>query len=90
MKSRVSKSEVEPVTEKQIPRRNKDAVGGASPFATVREAAEWLRVSERTIRRWIKEELLPCDRFGRNVRITWEDLKIFAGRNLRKKTRHRK
>ena len=58
---------------------------GASPFATVREAAEWLRVSERTIRRWIKEGLLPCRHFGRTVRIAWKDLKDLPAKQIPKK-----
>ena len=79
MTSRETKSETKTVTGNLVPMRaDPHAREGASPFATVREAAEWLRVSERTIRRWIKEGSLPCRHFGRTVRIAWKDLRDFA------------
>ena len=81
MTSRANKSETEGLTAKLVPMRTEpDARGSVSPFATVREAAKWLRVSERTVRRWIKEGLLPCRHFGRTVRIAWKDLKDFASK----------
>ena len=80
MTRRANKSEKKPATAKLIRKMTEPARGDVSPFATVREAAKWLRVSERTIRRWIKEGLLPCRHFGRTVRIVWKDLRLFANK----------
>lgn len=41
---------------------------------TVREAAEYAKVSEQTIRRWIKEGRLKVYRAGRQIRIDESDL----------------
>ena len=41
---------------------------------TIAEAAETLRVSERTIRRWISAKSLTAHRFGRTWRIARRDL----------------
>jgi len=34
------------------------------PLWTLEEVAAYLRVSERTIRRWVRLEVIPCVRFG--------------------------
>ena len=48
---------------------------GSQPIAyTVREAAQMVRVSERTIRRAIAAGKLRPIRFGRAVRVPWESL----------------
>lgn len=39
------------------------------------EAAELLRVSEKTLDKWITEFDLPCIQFGRSVRFSVEALK---------------
>lgn len=36
----------------------------------VREVAELLRVDERTVRRWIVQEGLPCFRLGTRLRFS--------------------
>jgi excisionase family DNA binding protein len=43
-------------------------------FYTPKEAAELLKVSERTVRRWIEEGKLSAWRFGRQLRIPVEAL----------------
>ncbi len=46
----------------------------ALEFLTVKEASRVLRVSENTIRAWLKEGKLPGVRFGRVFRIPKEAL----------------
>jgi excisionase family DNA binding protein len=46
-------------------------------FFTVAEIAERLRVSTRTVRRWIETFELVSHRFGRAVRIAESDLNAF-------------
>ena len=43
-------------------------------FLTVKQVAERLNVSERTVWRWIRESRLKVKRFGRTVRISESDL----------------
>lgn len=47
-------------------------------FCTPKEVATWLKVSERTVRRWIEEGKLPARRFGRQLRIPAEALERFG------------
>ena len=44
---------------------------------TVAEVADQLRVSERSVRRWIKERELKAYRLGRAIRISEGDLRSF-------------
>ena len=46
----------------------------ALEFITPKEAAQILRVHERTVRRWIREGRLHARRFGRLVRIQRSEL----------------
>ncbi len=41
---------------------------------TVREVADYLRVSRVTVWRWCQEGILPASRIGRNWRIRRDDL----------------
>jgi excisionase family DNA binding protein len=43
-------------------------------YITPGQAAELLRVNERTVRRWIREGKLSARRFGRLLRIPKSDL----------------
>jgi excisionase family DNA binding protein len=45
---------------------------------TVKEAAEMLSLSERTIQRYLKSGELSCVRLGRSVRIELKDLEEFV------------
>jgi excisionase family DNA binding protein len=47
-----------------------------TPF-TVREAAEYLEISEITLRRWVKAGKLPSQRMGRNLLFDADELKAF-------------
>jgi excisionase family DNA binding protein len=47
-----------------------------APF-TVREAAEYLEISEITLRRWVKAGKLPSQRMGRNLLFDADELKAF-------------
>jgi excisionase family DNA binding protein len=49
----------------------------ALPLLTVDDIAERLRVSTRTVRRWIDDGTLPVLRLGRAVRIEERDLQFF-------------
>jgi excisionase family DNA binding protein len=46
-------------------------------YATLPEVAERLKVSRRTVYRWIKNGDLNAYQFGREYRITERDLKDF-------------
>lgn len=48
---------------------------------TVADVAGELSLSEKTIRRWIKNECLHIHRLGRVIRIAREDLTAFIGRH---------
>ena len=41
---------------------------------TLREVAEYLRVSEKTVRRWVAQRRIPCVRLGRAVRFVRGDV----------------
>lgn len=45
---------------------------------TVKQVAEELQFSEKTVRRWIDQAVLRVHRLGRGVRITPEDLAAFV------------
>jgi len=47
-----------------------------APF-TIKEAADYLEVSEITIRRWIKAGKIPFQRMGRNLLLDVDTLKSF-------------
>jgi excisionase family DNA binding protein len=47
-------------------------------FFTVKEVARRLRVSTKTVRRWIDQEKLKCVRLGRLVRIRPDQLRQFV------------
>ena len=49
-----------------------------SPYLTVQEVAEFLRLSTRQIRRLIAQGLLRVTRFGRSVRVHQRDLDNFV------------
>jgi len=48
---------------------------------TAKEAAEFLCLSENTIRQWIWQRRLPVVRLGRAVRLRREDLEQLIERN---------
>ncbi len=53
---------------------------GTSPLPalySVTETAKLLKVSPRTVRRWIEKGYLKVHRFGRQIRITDSDLVTF-------------
>ena len=47
-----------------------------APF-TAKEAAEYLEISEITIRRWVKAGKIPFQRMGRNLLFDPDQLKSF-------------
>ena len=47
-----------------------------SPFI-IKEAAEYLKVAEITVRRWVKEGILESRRLGRNIVFDADVLKEF-------------
>lgn len=50
-------------------------------FASVHEAAAYLRVSERTIRRAIADKRLASHHVGARVLVRYQDLDALAGAN---------
>jgi excisionase family DNA binding protein len=78
-------------SERQLP-NVPGAVGGivndqsteiaqAESFLTVPDVANRLRMSERTVWRWISARLLKVKRFGRSVRIAERDLAELINRS---------
>lgn len=47
------------------------------PLMTVQEVAEFLRVTEVTVRKWINQKSLRAVRFGREWRVAPRDLEAF-------------
>jgi excisionase family DNA binding protein len=50
---------------------------------TVEEVANELRVSEETVRRWVRNGQLPCIKLPRGIRIPSEVIKDLIRLNLR-------
>jgi excisionase family DNA binding protein len=50
-------------------------------FFTIADVADFLGVSVRTVRRWIKSGALVAHHFGTAVRIAESDLKAFIARH---------
>ena len=42
----------------------------AQPLLTIREVAAFLKVNERTVRRWVVQEGLPCIHLGTRLRFS--------------------
>jgi excisionase family DNA binding protein len=51
-------------------------------FYTAEEVARLIRVSEQTIRAWIRDGKLPARRFGRNWRIPSADVQRILAEGL--------
>lgn len=51
---------------------------------TVREVAETLRLTEKTIRRMVDREELPCVRIGNRIRFLRKDIEEMIYQNYRK------
>lgn len=51
------------------------------PLLTAKEAAQFLHLSENTIRQWIWQRRLPVVRLGRAVRLRRVDLEQLIERN---------
>ena len=49
---------------------------------TISQVADRWQVSERTVRRWIADGLLPAVRFGRLVRLRDADVRAFEAEHL--------
>jgi excisionase family DNA binding protein len=45
-----------------------------SELLTTAQAAEYLQLSERTIRQWIKDKKLPASKYGKAWRIKKADI----------------
>jgi len=50
-------------------------------FLTITETAERLKVSPKTVRRWIARGDLKIHRFGRQIRVSEGDFKAFTARH---------
>lgn len=50
-------------------------------FTTIPEAAQILRVSQRTVYRWVKSGALPCFKQGNVTRIATDALRKFIAEN---------
>jgi excisionase family DNA binding protein len=49
------------------------------PMLSPTEAAAIIGVNEATVRKWIKDGLLPCVRFGRTIRLRVSDVRELTG-----------
>jgi len=61
----------QPLVERTTP-------SSASPLLTICEAAAYLRVSARTVRRLVAKGDISADHIGRSVRIRWADLEALV------------
>ena len=52
------------------------AVSG--PLSTTREVAPFLRVSQRTVEKWMQRGELPAMRYGTQKRVRQEDIVAFG------------
>lgn len=50
-------------------------------YVTIREAGEYLRISPRTVYRWLKQGTLKCFRVGSTTRIPLSDLDRLIAEN---------
>ena len=55
---------------------------------TVKEAAEYLKVSKGTIWRWARSGQLPAFKIGRNWRIGKKDINAVKEQQLKKHEKH--
>jgi excisionase family DNA binding protein len=55
-----------------------DVSKSETPWFTLEAAAKYLKISERTLLRWIKSGKLKPRKFGREYRIKPEDIKKIA------------
>ena len=55
-----------------------NATDNVETYLTVRQLADFLVVSERTVRRWIADRQLKVVRLGRSVRISKTELDHFV------------
>ncbi len=53
----------------------------ADPLYSIKDVATFLRVTERTVRRWIHDGDLTAVQFGRQWRIALSDFQAFAEAN---------
>jgi excisionase family DNA binding protein len=60
------------------PTSSKPPTGALPRLYSVREAAEYVGCSIKTVRRWIKSGDLPHHRLGRQIRISERDLEQFV------------
>ena len=44
---------------------------------TIKEVAEYLRVSERTVSSWAQKDEIPCGKFGSSWRFRRADIRLF-------------
>lgn len=54
------------------------SMAGGNPFLKIKDIAATLRVTERTVRRWIASGELPTYRFGGSLRISPQDFEAFV------------
>jgi excisionase family DNA binding protein len=49
------------------------------PMLSITEAAALMGTNEATIRKWIKDGVLPCVRLGRTTRLQLSDMRELTG-----------
>jgi excisionase family DNA binding protein len=54
-----------------------NAFNPSQEYVTAPQAAVYLNVSRNTVYHWLKRGYIPHHRFGRLVRIRWDDLRAF-------------
>ena len=61
----------------------------SAPFMTIQEVADMLKVSEATVRNWIKHQELRAIKFEREFRVAKVDLEHFLAARVTMKTQGR-
>ena len=57
-------------------------VDSASPFRTIFEVSDYLKLSVRQVRRLVSSGDIKVTRFGRSVRVHQRDLDAFVGAQI--------
>jgi excisionase family DNA binding protein len=56
--------------EQDVPVETREPLTSCEQLLTLREVARYLRVNERTVRRWVVREGLPCIHLGTRLRFS--------------------
>jgi excisionase family DNA binding protein len=68
-------------TGRDFGRLNRVTVGGSNKLLSIKETAEYLSISERTLRNHFRTWGIPAHKVGRAIRFRMRDIESFLERN---------